>query len=50
MPETRFVPADLPLHHRDPFARMLASQSLEEGFASISRDPLLSPHLIERVW
>ena len=29
----------LPLHHRDPFDRMLLSQALQEGFTLISRDP-----------
>lgn len=31
---------ELPLHHRDPFDRMLAAQSLEEGLPLISRDPM----------
>ena len=42
--------AELPLHHRDPFDRMLVSQSLEEGLPLISRDPLLDAYAIERVW
>ncbi len=42
--------AALPLHHRDPFDRMLVAQSLEEGLPLISRDPLLDPYAIERVW
>jgi PIN domain nuclease of toxin-antitoxin system len=45
-----FRAGELPLHHRDPFDRMLAAQSIEEGLALISRDPLLTPYPIERVW
>jgi PIN domain nuclease of toxin-antitoxin system len=29
----------LPLHHRDPFDRMLIAQSLHEGLRLVSRDP-----------
>jgi PIN domain nuclease of toxin-antitoxin system len=41
---------ELPLHHRDPFDRMLAAQSLEEHLPLISRDPLFTPFAIERIW
>jgi len=41
---------ELPLYHRDPFDRMLAAQSLEEGLPLISRDALFTPYQIERVW
>lgn len=41
---------ELPLHHRDPFDRILAAQSLEEGLPLITCDPLLKPYPIERVW
>jgi len=41
---------EFPLYHRDPFDRMLAAQSLEEGLPLISRDPLFAPYPIERVW
>jgi PIN domain nuclease of toxin-antitoxin system len=42
--------AELPLHHRDPFDRMLAAQSLEEDLPLISCDPLFAPYQVERVW
>src|SRR5689334_10810627 len=29
----------LPVHHRDPFDRMLIAQALHEGFRLVSRDP-----------
>jgi PIN domain nuclease of toxin-antitoxin system len=41
---------DLPMYHRDPFDRMLAAQSLEEGLPLISRDPLFAPYAVERIW
>lgn len=41
---------ELPLYHHDPFDRMLAAQSLEEGLPLISRDALFTPYQIERVW
>ena len=45
-----FRQGELPIHHRDPFDRMLAAQSLEEDLPLISRDPLLEPYPIERIW
>lgn len=33
---------ELPLHHRDPFDRMLVAQAREEGLTLVSRDTLLS--------
>ncbi len=41
---------ELPLHHRDPFDRILIAQSIEERLPLISRDPLLDHYAIERVW
>ncbi len=32
------VAGRLPLHHRDPFDRMLVAQALTEGFAVVTRD------------
>lgn len=31
--------ADLPLHHRDPFDRLLISQALAEGLTIVTADP-----------
>jgi PIN domain nuclease of toxin-antitoxin system len=45
-----FRAGELPLHHRDPFDRMLAAQSLEEDLALISCDPLFTPYSVARVW
>ncbi|OIN60075.1 type II toxin-antitoxin system VapC family toxin [Arsenicibacter rosenii] len=44
----------LPLFHRDPFDRIIVSQSIVEGFNIISRDLLHDPYLEEqtvyRIW
>ncbi len=45
-----FRVGELPLHHRDPFDRMLAAQSIEEGMPLISRDPIFQAYGVERVW
>jgi PIN domain nuclease of toxin-antitoxin system len=34
----------LPLHHRDPFDRILVAQALVEGATLVTRDPHLSPY------
>lgn len=34
--------AELPLHHRDPFDRILVAQATVEGLTILTRDPLLS--------
>jgi len=33
--------ASLPLHHKDPFDRLLVSQALATGFTLLSSDPLI---------
>lgn len=42
--------AHLPFHHRDPFDRLLAAQSLAEGIPVVSVDPLFSQYGVKRVW
>jgi PIN domain nuclease of toxin-antitoxin system len=42
--------ATLPLHHRDPFDRLLVVQALQEGLALISADPAFDAYGILRVW
>lgn len=34
--------ADLPLHHRDPFDRLLVAQAIEEGLTLVTADPRLA--------
>jgi len=41
---------DLPVHHRDPFDRILVAQSLEEGWPLLSADPLLARYPAEPIW
>lgn len=38
-PEHGLAVADLPLHHRDPFDRLLISQAHAEGLAIVTADP-----------
>ncbi len=40
----------LPLHHRDPFDRMLAAQSLRLGLPLVSNDPAFVPYGVTLVW
>lgn len=42
--------AVLPLHHRDPFDRMLVAQSLIEAMPLVSADPALDAYGISRRW
>ncbi len=40
----------LPLHHRDPFDRMLVAQAGIEGAALVSRDDALRPYGVTLIW
>ena len=40
----------LPLHHRDPFDRMLVAQSLEEDMPILTADPLLEDYPSKLIW
>lgn len=40
----------LPLHHKDPFDRMLAAQCIEEKIPCVSRDPFLADYGVELIW
>ena len=40
----------LPLHHRDPFDRLLVAQGLVEGVPVLSADEALAAYDIERIW
>ncbi|MBU3666851.1 MAG: type II toxin-antitoxin system VapC family toxin [Chthoniobacterales bacterium] len=41
---------DLPLHHRDPFDRMLAAQALRRRFGIVSRDTCFDGYGVVRGW
>lgn len=40
----------LPLHHRDPFDRMLICQALEHGMTILTGDRQISQYDVETVW
>ena len=40
----------LPLHHRDPFDRILIAQSIGNSLTIITRDPLFEQYSIQRMW
>ena len=42
--------AELPLHHRDPFDRLLVAQCLAENCPILSRDPRFAQYSVEVVW
>ena len=41
---------DLPLHHRNPFDRLLAAQALQRRYGIISRDACFDAYRVPRVW
>ncbi len=40
----------LPLHHRDPFDRLIIAQSIEEGWPIITADPWFARYPVEVIW
>jgi len=40
----------LPLHHRDPFDRLLAAQSLELQIPLVTRDRVFDLYGVKRIW
>ena len=40
----------LPMHHRDPFDRILIAQALEEGLSIITADPMFARYPVEVIW
>lgn len=40
----------LPLHHRDPFDRILVAQAINNCLVVISRDPAFDAYSIQRIW
>ena len=41
---------ELPLHHRDPFDRLLIAQSIEEGWPIITTDPWFTHYPVDVIW
>lgn len=44
------VVATLPLHHRDPFDRILIAQALAENIPILSADKIFDAYPIRRLW
>ena len=42
--------AILPLHHRDPFDRLLIAQALQENLPIISADTAFDSYAVHRLW
>jgi PIN domain nuclease of toxin-antitoxin system len=40
----------LPLHHRDPFDRLLIAQAKEEGLTLMTRDAGFKPYGVATIW
>jgi len=40
----------LPLHHKDPFDRMLVAQAQATGWPIISADPVFDNYGVRRIW
>ncbi len=41
---------DLPLHHRDPFDRMLVAQAQSEGLTLVTRDRAMQAYDVPLLW
>jgi PIN domain nuclease of toxin-antitoxin system len=41
---------NLPLHHRDPFDRILISQAINNSLVIVSADTAFDAYLVQRVW
>ena len=46
-PEHGLGVAELPLHHRDPFDRLLISQARHEGLAIVTSDPYFAAYDVD---
>ncbi len=40
----------LPLHHRDPFDRLLIAQAKQEGCAIVTKDPVFAAYGVPVMW
>ena len=40
----------MPWHHRDPFDRLIAAQSLVEGLTLVSKDDAFDAYGVTRLW
>jgi PIN domain nuclease of toxin-antitoxin system len=49
-PEHGLAVAQLPLHHRDPFDRLLVAQARQEKLRLVTVDPAFAPYEVEVIW
>jgi PIN domain nuclease of toxin-antitoxin system len=49
-PRHTAVLVTLPLHHKDPFDRLMIAQAIVEGIPLVSADTHLDPYPITRLW
>jgi PIN domain nuclease of toxin-antitoxin system len=49
-PEHAWHVSGLPLHHRDPFDRLLVAQAQLEGLAVVTRDPQIAAYDVRVAW
>ena len=49
-PKHAAVLTTLPLHHRDPFDRLLIGQAVAEGISIVSSDAAFDAYGVERLW
>lgn len=40
----------LPLHHRDPFDRLIIAQAIVEQLSIVSADPAFDVYPVQRLW
>jgi len=40
----------LPMHHRDPFDRLIIAQSIEEGWPIVTADPWFEHYPVDVIW
>jgi PIN domain nuclease of toxin-antitoxin system len=45
-----FALGELPLHHRDPFDRLLVAQAIVENATLVTADPNLALYPVEILW
>lgn len=46
-PQHAWAVSELPLHHSDPFDRLLVAQARHESLRLVTRDPLLEPYPVK---
>ncbi len=44
------IVADLPLHHKDPFDRIIIAQAMSENLEIMSSDKIFDNYPVKRVW